>query len=66
MADFNRDGTQQVQPFNLNRSVGSAGVEGDLGLGVGADGNVTSMDQTYSSGLVKPPGMPWGPAVCAP
>jgi hypothetical protein len=66
MADFNRDGTQQVQPFNLNRSAGSAGVEGDLGLGVGADGNVTSMDQTYSPGVVKPPGMAWGPAVCTP
>jgi hypothetical protein len=66
VGDFNRDGTQQVQPFNLSRSVGSAGVEGDVGLGVGADGNVTSMDQTYSPGVVKPPGMAWGPAVCAP
>lgn len=62
--DFNQDGTQQVQPFALNRSEMGGGVEGDFGIGVGADGNSTSMDQSYSPGIVKPPGQPWGPMVC--
>jgi hypothetical protein len=62
--DFNRDGSQQVQPFDLSRSQGGAGLEGDVGVGVGAEGSSTNMDQSYSPGVVKPPGQGWGPMVC--
>jgi len=62
--DFNQDGTQQVQPFAINRSEIGGGIEGDFGVGAGADGNSTSMDQAYSPGAVKPPGQPWGAMVC--
>jgi hypothetical protein len=54
--DFNQDGTQEVQPFGLQRSEGGGGVEGDVGVGIGAEGNSTNTTQSYAPGLVKPPG----------
>jgi hypothetical protein len=65
MQDFNQDGTQQVQPFALSRSEGGAGGEVDVGIGLGAEGNSTDTTQSYQPGIVKPPGMDWGPMVCA-
>jgi hypothetical protein len=62
--DFDQDGSQQLQPFALNRSEGGAGVEGDVGVGLGAEGNSTDTTQNYTPGLVKPPGAAWGPMVC--
>jgi hypothetical protein len=64
MQAFNQDGTQQVQPFGLQRSEGGAGAEGDVGVGLGAEGNSTNTTQTYTPGLVKPPGQAWGGMVC--
>ncbi len=62
--DFNQDGTQEVQPFALKRSEGGGGAEGDFGVGLGAEGNSTNTTQTYTPGLVKPPGQAWGGMVC--
>lgn len=62
--DFSQDGTQQVQPFALNRSETGGGIEGNFVAGLGADGNSTSMDQAYSPGVVKPSGQAWGAMVC--
>lgn len=64
IGDFNRDGTQQVQPFSLNRSQTSAGIEGNVGVGAGLDGENIAMGQNFSPGQVKPPGLPWGGMVC--
>lgn len=58
-------GSERVQPYNLTRSQGGAGLKIEVAdIGGGAKTTVSQQNQAYQPGWVKSPGQAWQPVIC--